>query len=77
MMPLPGTRANQPVHSGDMLKEAIQHVTAAEEGSEAELHNFLNNEGDLHSATISTREAELSVQVMLEVPNKLSRHTRR
>src|SRR2546426_12418898 len=73
MMPSPaGTPTQQPGGAfGNMLKEAIQQVSDVEKGSQGELQKFLSNESDLHSVMISLEKADLSVQVMMQVRNKI------
>ncbi len=57
---------------GDMLKQALQDVSAAQEQAEGEARNLMTGEGaDMHSAILAVQKADVSFQMMMAVRSKL------
>lgn len=56
---------------GGVLKSALNEVNDLQNGSQNELHKFMNNDSDLHSVMIALEKADISFQMMMQVRNKI------
>lgn len=70
--------ANQPelvpdgVNFGDILKQAMQEVDAAQHTATQEARNLMTGEAtDMHSAILAVQKADVSFQMMMAVRSKL------
>jgi flagellar hook-basal body complex protein FliE len=57
---------------GDLLKRAINEVTADEDAATLETKNFMTGQGtDMHTAILAVQKADVSFQTMMAVRSKL------
>ena len=57
---------------GDILKQALQEVDAAQHTSEQEARNLMSGEAtDMHTAILAVQKADVSFQMMMAVRSKL------
>lgn len=64
--------AGQGADFGDMLKQALQDVDAAQHTSEQEARNLISGEAtDMHTAILAVQKADVSFQMMMAVRSKL------
>ncbi|MGA2081768.1 MAG: flagellar hook-basal body complex protein FliE [Holophaga sp.] len=57
---------------GDLLKQALAEVDAAQSGSEQEVRNLMSGDAtDMHSAILAVQKADVSFQMMMAVRSKL------
>ena len=57
---------------GDLLKQAIQEVDAAQHTAEQEVRNLMTGEStDMHTAILAVQKADVSFQMMMAVRGKL------
>ncbi len=60
------------VNFGDILKDAIQEVNAAQNAATQEARNLMTGEAtDMHSAILAVQKADVSFQMMMAVRTKL------
>jgi len=56
----------------DILKGALQEVSAAQQTSEVEARNLMSGEAtDMHTAILAVQKADVSFQMMMAVRSKL------
>ena len=57
---------------GDLLKQAMQEVDAAQHTAQQEARNLMTGEAtDMHSAILAVQKADVSFQMMMAVRSKL------
>jgi flagellar hook-basal body complex protein FliE len=57
---------------GDLLKQALQEVDAAQHTSEQEARNLMSGDTtDMHTAILAVQKADVSFQMMMAVRSKL------
>jgi flagellar hook-basal body complex protein FliE len=77
---IPGTpaadRITSPVSGsggdfGSALKSAIQHVDNYQQDANNSIQQFLQGNGELHNVALSTQRAEMTLDLGLQVRNKI------
>jgi flagellar hook-basal body complex protein FliE len=67
-----GAGAAEGADFGDILKQALQEVDAAQHTSEQEARNLMSGEAtDMHTAILAVQKADVSFQMMMAVRSKL------
>jgi len=67
-----GTSASNGADFGDILKQALQEVNAAQSTAEQEARNLMTGETtDMHTAILAVQKADVSFQMMMAVRSKL------
>jgi len=67
-----GQGGAQATDFGDILKQALQEVDAAQHTSEQEARNLMSGEAtDMHTAILAVQKADVSFQMMMAVRSKL------
>jgi flagellar hook-basal body complex protein FliE len=67
-----GQGAAEGADFGDILKQALQEVDAAQHTSEQEARNLMSGEAtDMHTAILAVQKADVSFQMMMAVRSKL------
>lgn len=57
---------------GDLLKQALQEVNAAQHTADQEARNLMSGEStDMHTAILAVQKADVSFQMMMAVRSKL------
>lgn len=57
---------------GDLLKEALQEVNAAQHTADQEARNLMSGDStDMHTAILAVQKADVSFQMMMAVRSKL------
>jgi flagellar hook-basal body complex protein FliE len=68
----PGVEASGGISFSDLLKQAMQEVSAAEHSAEQEARNLMTGEAtDMHTAILAVQKADVSFQMMMAVRSKL------
>jgi flagellar hook-basal body complex protein FliE len=67
-----GAEASAGTSFSDLLKQAMQEVSAAEHSAEQEARNLMTGEAtDMHTAILAVQKADVSFQMMMAVRSKL------
>lgn len=67
-----GTSSSDGANFGDILKQALQEVNAAQSTAEQEARNLMTGETtDMHTAILAVQKADVSFQMMMAVRSKL------
>jgi flagellar hook-basal body complex protein FliE len=70
--PVQAPGAGQGTDFGDILKQALQEVNAAQTTSEGEARNLMTGGAtDMHTAILAVQKADVSFQMMMAVRSKL------
>jgi flagellar hook-basal body complex protein FliE len=56
---------------GSALKSAIQHVDGYQQDANNSIQQFLQGNGELHNVALSTQRAEMTLDLGLQVRNKI------
>ena len=67
-----GTSNTEGANFGDILKQALQEVNAAQHTADQEARNLMTGETtDMHTAILAVQKADVSFQMMMAVRGKL------
>jgi len=67
-----GTSGTEGANFGDILKQALQEVNAAQNTAEVEARNLMTGGAtDMHTAILAVQKADVSFQMMMAVRSKL------